>query len=202
MTSSRHRSSGQELAALITWLITAFAGLYLLVIWLIEYDVSAPGGAVSRLPRTVITGHVLLATGGLAVWILYLIVDRDVLARIALSALAVVVLLGLTMLGRWLTMRRALAAALRTSTGTGPPAGRATAPIESNFPVPVVLGHGLTRRDHSHPGATHRPRSGQQLTRSAHARGEPRGAKAAETLRAEGFDGPLVMIGEENERPL
>ena len=27
------------------------------------------------------------------------------------------------------------------------------------------------------------------------------GAKAAETLRAEGFDGPLVMIGEENERP-
>jgi 3-phenylpropionate/trans-cinnamate dioxygenase ferredoxin reductase subunit len=27
------------------------------------------------------------------------------------------------------------------------------------------------------------------------------GAKAAETLRAEGFDGPLVMIGEENHRP-
>jgi 3-phenylpropionate/trans-cinnamate dioxygenase ferredoxin reductase subunit len=27
------------------------------------------------------------------------------------------------------------------------------------------------------------------------------GAKAAEALRAEGFDGPLVMIGEENERP-
>jgi 3-phenylpropionate/trans-cinnamate dioxygenase ferredoxin reductase component len=27
------------------------------------------------------------------------------------------------------------------------------------------------------------------------------GAKAAETLRAEGFDGPLMLIGEENERP-
>jgi 3-phenylpropionate/trans-cinnamate dioxygenase ferredoxin reductase component len=27
------------------------------------------------------------------------------------------------------------------------------------------------------------------------------GAKAAQTLRAEGFDGPLVMIGEETERP-
>ena len=27
------------------------------------------------------------------------------------------------------------------------------------------------------------------------------GAKAAETLRAEGFDGPLVLVGEEAERP-
>ncbi|HEY5353683.1 MAG TPA: FAD-dependent oxidoreductase [Streptosporangiaceae bacterium] len=27
------------------------------------------------------------------------------------------------------------------------------------------------------------------------------GAKAAEALRGEGFDGPLIMIGEENERP-
>src|SRR5215469_14982613 len=27
------------------------------------------------------------------------------------------------------------------------------------------------------------------------------GAKAAEALRAEGFDGPVVLIGEENERP-
>src|SRR5438105_15517380 len=27
------------------------------------------------------------------------------------------------------------------------------------------------------------------------------GAKAAETLRAEGFDGPLIMIGDEAERP-
>src|SRR5579864_3226673 len=27
------------------------------------------------------------------------------------------------------------------------------------------------------------------------------GAKAAETLREEGFDGPLVLIGEETERP-
>ena len=27
------------------------------------------------------------------------------------------------------------------------------------------------------------------------------GAKAAETLRAEGFDGPVMLIGEEAERP-
>ena len=50
------------LVALITWIMTVCAGLYLLAVWLIEYDISAPGGAVSRLPRTVISGHALLAS--------------------------------------------------------------------------------------------------------------------------------------------
>jgi hypothetical protein len=138
-------------AALITWIITAFGGLYLLAIWLIEYDVSAPGGAVSRLPRTVITGHVLLATTGLVVWIVYLIVDRYMLALIALSTLCAVVLLGLTMLGRWIMVRRALASALRASASVMDGASttatvasvRAATPAEGHFPVPVVLGHGL-----------------------------------------------------------
>lgn len=130
-------------AALITWIITAFAGLYLLAVWLIEYDVSAPGGAASRLPRTVITGHVLLAVGGLVVWIIYLIADRDMLAWDVLATLGVVALLGLTMLGRWIVVRRALAAALRAGTREGPETPRLAAPAEGHFPVPVVVGHGL-----------------------------------------------------------
>ena len=100
-------------AALISWIMTVSAGLYLLVIWLIEYDISAPGGAVTRLPRTVISGHGLLASSGLLVWIGYLIVDRDMLAWIALAALVAVALLGFTMLGRWIMVKRAIAAALR-----------------------------------------------------------------------------------------
>jgi hypothetical protein len=51
--------------ALISWIMTVSAGLYLLVIWLIEYDISAPGGAITGLPRTVISGHGLLASSGL-----------------------------------------------------------------------------------------------------------------------------------------
>jgi hypothetical protein len=132
-----------SVVALIAWIITAFAGLYLLVIWLIEYDVSAPGGAISRLPRTVITGHVLLATSGLVVWIVYLIADRGVLAWVALSILGVVALLGLTMLGRWIVVRRALTAAVRASTSEDQAAARAATPAEGLFPVPIVLGHGL-----------------------------------------------------------
>ena len=36
-------------AALISWLVTAFVGLYLLAVWLIENDVSDPGATRSRL---------------------------------------------------------------------------------------------------------------------------------------------------------
>jgi hypothetical protein len=36
--------------ALISWIMTVGAGLYLLAIWLIEYDIGGAGGAVSRLP--------------------------------------------------------------------------------------------------------------------------------------------------------
>ena len=41
-------------AALISWFITAFVGLYLLAVWLIENDVSQQGAARSRLPGPVI----------------------------------------------------------------------------------------------------------------------------------------------------
>ena len=69
--------------ALITWIMTVCAGLYLLAIWLIEYNIGALGGAVSRLLRTVVSGHVLLASSGLVAWTGYLIADRDMLAAIS-----------------------------------------------------------------------------------------------------------------------
>ena len=129
--------------ALITWFVTVFAGLYLLAVWLIEYDVGAPGGAVSRLPRTVISGHVLLAASGLVVWIGYLIVDRDMLAWIALATLVAVALLGFTMLGRWIMVRRAISATLRARPRDAFARTRAAMPAESHFPIPVVVAHGL-----------------------------------------------------------
>ena len=90
-----------------------------------------------------ITGHVLLATVGLVASMFYLIEDDETLAWTALSALLGVALLGLTMLGRWLLVRRAIAAALPG----GPRARRETArpamPAESSLPVVVVVSHGL-----------------------------------------------------------
>ena len=59
-------------AALISWLVTALFGLYLLAVWLIENDVTGRGAA-SRLPAPVIFGHVLLALTGLVFWVIHLL---------------------------------------------------------------------------------------------------------------------------------
>ena len=124
------------IAALISWFITAFVGLYLLAVWLIENDAAAP----SRLPGPVIFGHVFLALTGLVLWVIYVLTDTRRLAWAALVILLVIAALGLTMFTRWIPVHRAFAVA-----STGPRAASAEFdfPAERNFPVSVVLGHGL-----------------------------------------------------------
>ena len=127
-----------SLAALLTWIITAGAGLYLLTIWLIEYDGEFQSAAATRLPVPVISAHALLAVAGLVVWGVYLITDTPRLALAAAATLVVVAALGVTMAVRWLAVYRAHdSAAVR-----GQRAG-ITVPPERNFPLPVVIGHGL-----------------------------------------------------------
>ena len=92
--------------ALITWLTTAAAGLYLLAIWLIEYDREFQSAAATRLPVPVISTHVLLAVSGLVVWVIYLITDVQQLAITAALILVAVALLGLTMAIRWIRVYR------------------------------------------------------------------------------------------------
>lgn len=127
-------------AALFTWACTALAGMGLLAIWLIEYDLGQPGGTASRLPKTVIGGHALLALSGFVTWVVYLITGWDVLAWIVLAVLAVVASLGSVMLGRWVTVRRSIAA---VGGRHHRPPGRVPLPAESHFPLPLVIGHGV-----------------------------------------------------------
>jgi len=151
------------IAALITWLSTAGGGLYLLAVWLIEYDREFQAAAPTRLPIPVISGHVLLAVTGLVLWMAYLFTDSAMLAWAALAVLGAVVTLGLTMAVRWLRVVRppaahpaARPAGLSTVAaggdwrGAAPDAAvarhvaqAATVPPERNFPVPVVILHGL-----------------------------------------------------------
>jgi hypothetical protein len=186
--------------ALITWLSTAGGGLYLLAVWLIEYDREFQAAAKTRLPIPVISAHALLAMTGLVIWGAYLFTDSPLLAWTALAILGAVVTLGLTMAVRWLRVVRqpaarppARAAGLSTvaaagvsilpgprqaQAGPGPDpwdawnperdwrspapdtadaapdapsaaearrsaAHAASVPPERNFPVPVVILHGV-----------------------------------------------------------
>ena len=89
-------------AALISWLVTALFGLYLLAVWLIENDVTHRGAAASRLPAPVIFAHVLLALTGLVFWVIYLLSDSDTPGWAAIGILGGVATMGLTMFTRWI----------------------------------------------------------------------------------------------------
>jgi len=127
-----------DLAALITWVITALGGFYMLGTWLSRGG--ARGGS-SRLPVPVVFGHFALAAIGLVVWIVYVITDTDALAWTAFGLLVPVALLGFTMLARWIPVYRARSGAEDTAAATA--TAEQTGPAERYFPVPVVAAHGL-----------------------------------------------------------
>ena len=174
-----------SLIALVIWITTAAAGLYLLSIWLIEYDKDFQSVAATRLPPSVLAVHVLLAGGGLLVWIAYIISDQDRLAWTALAAVVLAAMLGMTMAVRWVSVYRATQDAKRDlasqagagcplwlAATRGVPAGRSEARHDSGArPEPGAAGTQLPaagrrrawrvrRRDH-HAGAADRAR---QLT--------------------------------------
>lgn len=125
-----------SIAALITWISTVFAGIYLLAIWLIEYDSGFQGAAATRLPVPVISGHVLLAVAGLVLWVVFLLVDQERLAWATVVVLGTAAVLGLIMAARWIRVYRAAAATRNTAAFTA-------LPPERHFPLPVVIAHGI-----------------------------------------------------------
>lgn len=138
--------------SLIMWMLTAGFGLYLATIWLIEYDKDFQSVAATRLPPLVLSGHALAASGGLILWIAYLIWGSDKLAWYSVIALVLAATLGLTMAIRWISVYRAKRAsdrlaviglAARVAAGNYPSRPAAEGPPERNFPLPVVLIHGV-----------------------------------------------------------
>jgi manganese efflux pump family protein len=134
------------LIAFIAWMITAAAGLGLVSIWIIERDAET---AASRLPKTVVSAHGLLAVIGLAVWAMYLLMDADRLAWTAVAILVVVFLLGATMAVRYIRVYRAYKTPAPVLVPVGSRlTGRITgieepAPPERHLPIALVITHGV-----------------------------------------------------------
>jgi hypothetical protein len=159
-----------SLLTLFFWMTTAGGGLFLLSIWLIEYDEDTKPAARSRreplhatprrgfrglrpgraLSGPLIAAHVLPAGAGIVVWVAYLIFDFGWLAWLAVASLAVAVSMGLVMATRWIGVYRAKRAKMRSvpaQPGLGGDYAAVLAaeegPAERHFPLLLVLGHGL-----------------------------------------------------------
>ena len=122
-----------DVAALIAWLLTAAGGFVLLGTWIAKGGHRPDAARPSRFPPGLVFGHFLLAALGLVLWIVYVAADSDGLTWVAFAVVAVAALLGFALLSRWLPQVRD-----RTA-----PSGDATATAEAQFPVPVVVVHGL-----------------------------------------------------------
>jgi len=141
-----------SIAALITWIITAGFGFFMLIRWATRGGVRKVEGAATHLPPYRVFTHFGLAAAGLIVWIIYVITDSTLLAWIAFADLIVIAILGLVMVTQWAKDgRAAMAAAAQPAAGGAaaggtPAGGTATAGVdlaEQHIPRPPVVLHGI-----------------------------------------------------------
>ncbi|HEX5495514.1 MAG TPA: hypothetical protein VFX70_13175 [Mycobacteriales bacterium] len=121
------------IAALVTWIVAALGGFYLLATWLQKGGLRQQRGGPTRFPAALVFGHFLLAAVGLIVWLVFVFNSSAGTAWTAFVIILVTALLGFTMFARWVTGRGQAGG----SSGAG---GEVAA--EQSFPLTSVLGHG------------------------------------------------------------
>jgi hypothetical protein len=94
---------GQPLgiAALITWLLDAGSGAYMLATWIARGGLYQQRAAGDRLAPRVVFGHFGIATTGLLVWVSYLVTGAAPLAWVAVGLLMLVIGLGISTVTVW-----------------------------------------------------------------------------------------------------
>ncbi|MEU8031854.1 hypothetical protein [Streptomyces sp. NPDC049099] len=132
-----------DIAALITWVVTALGGFYMLGTWIQRGGIRQQQSGTSRLPAPVVFGHFALAAIGLVVWIIYVVADKGALAWTSFGLLLPVALLGFVMLARWIPVYRDRATAGAVPAAATAAGAEGAVPAERHFPLAVVLAHGL-----------------------------------------------------------
>ncbi|GAA4189704.1 hypothetical protein GCM10022252_26860 [Streptosporangium oxazolinicum] len=112
------------LVAIVTWLITAMVGIYLLYIWLSGGGLRQQSTKVTRFPTLLIFAHPVLAVSALICWVVYVLTLEPLFAWLSFGVLSASALLGFTMFTRWLG------------------GGRHARGAEQRFPMVAVLLHG------------------------------------------------------------
>ena len=88
-------------ATLISWLLTASLGAFMLRTWLVRGGLRRERARAGGLPPQLIAGHAGLALFGLVVWVAYLASGARALAWTAVGVLTVTVGLGLCTVTLW-----------------------------------------------------------------------------------------------------
>jgi hypothetical protein len=132
------------IAALITWIITAGFGSFMLIRWATRGGLRQVPGAGTNFPRVRVFAHFGLAAAGLIVWIIYLVTGNTLWAWIAVADLILVALLGGLLVRQWTKDgRAAMASAARSDAAAAPPATGAVDLAEQHIPRPPVVLHGV-----------------------------------------------------------
>ena len=126
-----------SIAALVTWLITAGFGSFMLIRWATSGGLRQVPGAGTNFPRVRVFAHFGLAAAGLIVWIIYLVTGNTILAWIAAADLILVALLGGLLVRQWTKDGRAAMAGAVRSDGGGVDLA------EQHIPRPPVVLHGV-----------------------------------------------------------
>ncbi|MGW3356919.1 hypothetical protein ACWDFL_16070 [Streptomyces bungoensis] len=121
-----------DIAALITWVVTALGGFYMLGTWIRRGGIRQQQTGASRLPVPVVFGHFALAAIGLVVWIVYVVCDKTALAWTAFGILLPVAPLGFVVLAHWIPVHRERATAGAPPAASAPGA-EGTVPAERSW---------------------------------------------------------------------
>ena len=116
-----------ELVATVIWAGTACFGLYLLFIWMSHGGLRQQATRITVFPAVLVFAHPVLASVGLAFWIVFLFGKDASYAWIGFGVLSASAMLGFAMLTRWLE-------------GHG---GRHARGAEQQFPAGIVAAHGV-----------------------------------------------------------